>query len=52
VDGDKIKIDHMETGLEGVDWFYLLQNRNQCRGLVNTVINRKVPEKEENFFIT
>jgi hypothetical protein len=32
-----------ETGWEGVDWINLVQDRDQWRGLVNTVMNLLVP---------
>jgi hypothetical protein len=28
---------------EGVDWIYLVQDRDQCRVLVNTIMNLQVP---------
>jgi hypothetical protein len=32
-----------EVGSEDVDWFYLVQDRNQRRALMNTVMNLLVP---------
>jgi hypothetical protein len=40
---DNIKIDLRETGLDGMDWIDLAQNRDQWRALVNTVMNLRVP---------
>jgi len=40
---DNIKLYIKETGWEGVDWMHLVQGRGQWRGLVNTVINLRVP---------
>jgi hypothetical protein len=39
---DNIKIDR-EIGWGGMDWIYLAQERDQWRGLVNTVKNLRVP---------
>jgi hypothetical protein len=33
---DNIKMYLNEIGLEGVDWIYLVQDRDRWRGLVNT----------------
>jgi hypothetical protein len=38
-----IKIDFKETGWEGVDWTYLIRDRNEWLALVNTVMNPQVP---------
>jgi hypothetical protein len=35
-----IKIDFRETGLDGMDWIDLAQNRDQWRALVNTVMTQ------------
>jgi hypothetical protein len=32
---DNIKMDLKETGLEGVDWVHLAQDRDRWRSLVN-----------------
>jgi hypothetical protein len=32
-----------------VDWMYLIQDRDQWRGLVNTVMNLRFPQKAGNF---
>jgi hypothetical protein len=40
---DNIKIDHREIGWDDIDWIDLVQNRDQWRALVNTVINLRVP---------
>jgi hypothetical protein len=40
---DSIKIDVREIVWGGVDWIDLFQDRDQCRALVNTVMNLCVP---------
>jgi hypothetical protein len=40
---DNIKIDLRKIGWDGVDWIDLAQDRDQCRALVNTVMNLLVP---------
>jgi hypothetical protein len=40
---DNIRMDLREIGWEGVDWMHLAQDRDHCRSLVNTVMNRRVP---------
>jgi hypothetical protein len=40
---DNIKMDLREIGWDGVDWIDTAQDRNQCRDLVNTVMNLRVP---------
>jgi hypothetical protein len=41
VDDDKMVL--RETGLEGMGWINLVQDRGQWRALVNTVMNLQVP---------
>jgi hypothetical protein len=36
-------MDLKEIGWEGVDQIYLVQDRNQRRALVNTIMNLQVP---------
>jgi hypothetical protein len=36
-------MDLRETGWEGVDWIHLVEDRDQLRNLVNTVMNLRVP---------
>jgi hypothetical protein len=36
---DNIKMDLRETGIDGVNWILLAQDRVQWRAFVNTVIN-------------
>jgi hypothetical protein len=36
-------MDLRETGLEGVDWVHLAQDRDRWRAVVNTVMNLRVP---------
>jgi hypothetical protein len=40
---DNIKINLREIGWNCMDWIDLAQNRDQCRSLVNTVMNLRVP---------
>jgi hypothetical protein len=40
---NNIKIDVREIEWDGMDWIDLVQDRNQWRGLVNTVMNLRVP---------
>jgi hypothetical protein len=40
---DNIKMDLREIGWDGMDWIDLVQNRDQWRALVNTVMNLRVP---------
>jgi hypothetical protein len=40
---DNIKTDLRKTGLDGMDWNDVAQNRDQWRALVNTVMNLRVP---------
>jgi hypothetical protein len=39
---DKIRMEIMEIGWEGVEWIHLAQDRDQWRALVNTVMNFRV----------
>jgi hypothetical protein len=40
---DNIKMDFREKEWGGMDWIDLAQDRDQCRALVNTVMNLRVP---------
>jgi hypothetical protein len=40
---DNIKMDLREIGFGGMDWTDLVQDRDQWRALVNTVMNLRVP---------
>jgi hypothetical protein len=40
---DNIIKDLRETGLDGMDWIDLAQDRDQWKTLVNTVMNLRVP---------
>jgi hypothetical protein len=37
-----IKMDLREIGWDGMDWIDLAQDMDQCRALVNTVMNLRV----------
>jgi hypothetical protein len=41
--GNDIKMDLREIGWDGMDCIDLAQDRDQWRGLVNTVMNPQVP---------
>jgi hypothetical protein len=41
-----------EIGWEGVKWIHLAQDRDQWRGLVNTLMNLRVPQRAGNFLTT
>jgi hypothetical protein len=40
---DNVKLDLREIGLDAMDWIDLVQDRDQWRALVNTVLNLRVP---------
>lgn len=40
--GDDIKMDFQEIEWDGLYWIYQLQNVDQCRDFVNTVMNLRV----------
>jgi hypothetical protein len=41
--GDNIKLDLRETGIDGVNWIQLAQDRAKWRAFVNMVMNLWVP---------
>jgi hypothetical protein len=45
-------MDLREIGLDGVDWIDLVQDRDQWRALVNTVMNLLVPQNAGKFLST
>ena len=49
VDGRKILNGSSRSGMGGVDWIDLTQNRDRRRNLVNMVMNICVPYNAENF---
>jgi hypothetical protein len=42
-DQDVVELIIREIGWDGVDWMDMVQDRNQWRALVNTVLNLRVP---------
>jgi hypothetical protein len=40
---NNIKIDLRGIGWNGMDWIDLAQDRDQCRAVVNTVMNLRIP---------
>jgi hypothetical protein len=40
---ESIKMDLKEIGWDGMDWIVQVQDRDQWRALMNTVMNRRVP---------
>jgi hypothetical protein len=40
---DNMKMNLREIGWDGVDWIELVQDRDQWRAVVNTVMNLRVP---------
>jgi hypothetical protein len=40
---DNIKMDLREIGMYGIDWIELVQDRDQWRALMNTIMNLRVP---------
>jgi hypothetical protein len=40
---NNIRMGLREIGWEGVDWIHLIQDRDQRRAVVNTVMNLRVP---------
>jgi hypothetical protein len=46
---DNIKMDLTETGWDGMDLIDLVQDRDQWRALVNTVMNLRIPQNAGKF---
>jgi hypothetical protein len=40
---DNIKVDLIEIGSDGRDWINMVQDRDQWKALVKTVLNFRVP---------
>jgi hypothetical protein len=40
----------IETGIDGVNWIRLAQDRDQWWAFVNTVMNLRVPQRKQNIF--
>jgi hypothetical protein len=40
---DNIKMDRREIGWDGMEWIDVVQDRDQWRALVNTVMKLQVP---------
>jgi hypothetical protein len=40
---DNIKINLKQIGWDGMDWIKVTQDRDQCRALLITVMNLRVP---------
>jgi hypothetical protein len=40
---DNIKMDLREIGWGGMDWIDLAQDGDQCKGIVSTAMNLRVP---------
>jgi hypothetical protein len=47
---DNIKMDLQEVGCGGMDWIQLALDRYRWQGLVNAVMNLRVPQNAGNFF--
>jgi hypothetical protein len=46
---DNIKMDLRGIGWGGMDWIDLADDRDQCKALVNTVMNFQVPQNVWKF---
>jgi hypothetical protein len=44
---DNIKLDLREMGIDGANWIRLAQDRVQWRAFVSTVMNLRVPQRQE-----
>jgi hypothetical protein len=47
---DNIKVDLREIGIDGTNWIRLAQNRIQWRAFVNTVMDLRIPLKNQDIF--
>jgi hypothetical protein len=46
---NNIKMDLRYIGWDSMDWIDLVQDKDQCRALVNTVMNLRVPKNAGKF---
>jgi hypothetical protein len=46
---DNIKVDLRDIGWGGMDWIHLAQDMDQWRGLINMVVNLRVPQNVGKF---
>jgi hypothetical protein len=46
---NNIKMNLREVGRDGMDWIDLVQDRDQWRALMNTVMNFRVPQNAGKF---
>jgi hypothetical protein len=47
---DNIKLDLREIGIDGVNWVHLAPDRVQWRAFVKTVMNLRVPQRQQDIF--
>jgi hypothetical protein len=47
--GDNIKLDLRETGIDGVNWIQLAQDRVQWQAFVYMMMNLQVPQRKDIF---
>jgi hypothetical protein len=47
---DNIKMDLREIGINGANWTQLAEDRVQWRAFVNTMMDLRFPQREQNVF--
>jgi hypothetical protein len=47
---NNIKMDLREIGIDGANWIQLVQDRVQWRAFVNTVMNLRNPQRNQDIF--